>query len=393
MMMPYYANSLISFFILASVSSFSYASNVDENTWDNLNARDRVLTEGLVDQTETTAGDIQKRIRQPEATTTGVEEDLTHIDTLETTLAGDETPQANRDRPTNQHEQPTVGRDGKDGIDGRNGKDGKDGVTTTIIKVKTDTITQKQVKANTAQIARQTRVNDHEMAQLEMASLSMDDDRADMSATKASLHGNALAQANRDRTADQHVQPVVGKEGIDGKNGVAGKEGATGQRGKDGAITTITRVETDTDTQQHVSNNNTAISSNTAAIRGVRSEQAAQAEYMQRQANVINQHSVRIEQNTAAISRNSQRIAQNAKRIDDTRKDLKRGLNNAAAMTGLHYHSNDAYALSAGTANGDGAALAGGLSHSLTDHASATAQASSAMRGNWMASVGFSGDF
>ena len=565
-MMPYHANSLISFFVLASLSSFSHASNVDVNAffhkvdnakadlsrndlfneavnaWDNLNARDRMVTEGLADKTsdasiisdvigtakqrghdaniptnwdrsktqafldqthqpqsgllagtatndraEMNAADIQKQIRQLEAINTRVGDDHTQINTLETTLAGDEIAQANRDRTASQHVQPVVGRDGmdgKDGIDGRNGvdgkdgmdgKDGKDGVTTTIIKVKTDTITQNQVKANTAQIARQSRANDLQIAQLEMTRLRIDENRADMSATKASLHGDELAQANRDRTASQHVQPVVGrdgidgvtttitrietdtvtqnqvktnaaeiakqtrqveatneridesradisatratlqgdelaqanrertasqhvqavvgKDGIDGKNGAAGKDGETGQRGKDGAITTITRVETDTATQQQVSNNKTAISSNTAAIRGVRSEQATQGEYIQRQANVINQHSVRIEQNSAAISRNSQRIDQNAKRIDDTREDLKRGLNNAAAMTGLHYHSNDAYALSAGTANGDGAALAGGLSHSLTDHTSATAQASSAMNGNWMASVGFSGDF
>lgn len=107
----------------------------------------------------------------------------------------------------------------------------------------------------------------------------------------------------------------------------------------------------------------------------------------------VSQHAKAIDTNSARIDQNSKRINQNAKRIDDTREDLKRGLNNAAAMTGLHYHSNDAYALSVGTSNGDGAAMAGGLSHSLTQHTAATVQGSSSMDGSWMASVGFSGDF
>lgn len=156
--------------------------------------------------------------------------------------------------------------------------------------------------------------------------------------------------------------------------------------GKNGVTTSVTRLETDTKTQDQVKKD-------ADTIRTVRQEQIVQGNYVQAQSQVISHNSTRIDQNSAQIDQNTTQINKNKHDIEDTRDDMKRGLNNAAAMTGLHYHSNDAYAISAGTANGDGAALAGGLSHSLTTHTAATAQASTSMDGGWMASVGFSGDF
>lgn len=176
--------------------------------------------------------------------------------------------------------------------------------------------------------------------------------------------GVALVDANRQRTASQHVAPVAPLNGADGKDGVT---------------TTVTKVQVDTATQAQVQGNS-------ASIRGVRSEVQTQGQFIQQNRQVINQHS-------AQITANSKRIDQNSKDISDTRESLKRGLNNAAAMTGLHYHSNDSYAVSAGTANGDGAAIAGGLSKSITQHTAATMQGSTSQGGDWMASVGFSGDF
>ncbi|ROP49336.1 hypothetical protein EDF81_4344 [Enterobacter sp. BIGb0383] len=171
--------------------------------------------------------------------------------------------------------------------------------------------------------------------------------------TDSAVVGMQLEQANRDRTASQRV---------------------------------ATPAEPDTTTQAQVSDN-------TTSLRAVIDEQQTQGDHVQTMDQVVSHNSATIAQNAQRIDTDGQRIDRNAKRIDETREDLKRGLNNAAAMTGLHYHSNDAYALSVGTANGEGAALAGGLSHGFTQHTAATVQASTSMDGGYMASVGFSGDF
>ncbi len=101
----------------------------------------------------------------------------------------------------------------------------------------------------------------------------------------------------------------------------------------------------------------------------------------------------KVSSNSDAISQNSQKIDRNAKDIEDTRDELKRGLNNAAAMSSLHYHSDNAWALSTGTANGDGAALAGGVQKGLTSHVAVNVQASTSFDSGWMAGAGISGDF
>lgn len=185
-------------------------------------------------------------------------------------------------------------------------------------------------------------------------------------ATQEAVKGLQLVQANQSRTASQHftAQPMVATAPKDGKDGVT---------------TMITKTVTDTKTK--------------AELRHVEEVQQVQGAYVQAQSQVIAHSSARIDQNSQQIGKNTAQISQNKRDIEDTRDELKRGLNNAAAMTGLHYHSNDSYAVSAGTANGDGAAIAGGLSHSITEHTAATVQASTSMDSGWMASVGFSGDF
>lgn len=104
-------------------------------------------------------------------------------------------------------------------------------------------------------------------------------------------------------------------------------------------------------------------------------------------------NSQRIENNSQRIESNSKAIDRNAREIDDTRDELKRGLNNAAAMSSLHYHSDNAWALSTGTANGDGAALAAGIQKGITRHVAVNMQASSSFDSGWMAGAGISGDF
>ncbi|MBW5894472.1 hypothetical protein IM880_19845, partial [Pectobacterium polaris] len=149
----------------------------------------------------------------------------------------------------------------------------------------------------------------------------------------------------------------------------------------------ITKVETDTTTKQQVSNNMTS-------LRAVRTEQDAQGEFVQRQVTVNNQHSARLTQDSTDIAHNSQRIDQNAKRIDETKEDLKRGLNNAAAMSSLHFNGNrDSWALSTGSANGEGAALAGGMQKSLTEHTAVTVQYSDSLSGGYMVGAGIHGDW
>ena len=266
-------------------------------------------------------------------------------------------------------------------LNGLNGKDGKDGVTTTITKVETDTETQNQVKVNTSDIAKQARKNDVQDGMIEVTNLRIDEDRANITATDARIAGDEIQQANRERTASQHIEAITSANGADGKDGKDGKDGI------DGVTTTITKVENDTTTQKQVAHN-------TGNIRAVGDVVNAQGDYIQRQSQVVSRNSQRVDQNSAAIQQNSNRIDRNSKRIDDTREDLKHGLDNAAAMSSLHFNGNhDSWALSTGTANGEGAALAGGLQKSVTDHTAVTVQFSDALNGDWMAGAGIHGDF
>lgn len=134
---------------------------------------------------------------------------------------------------------------------------------------------------------------------------------------------------------------------------------------------------------------------NVVAINQVNSYYVSQANNRQVADNSqrIDNNSQRFQSNSQRIDGNSKAIDRNAKEIDDTREELKRGLNNAAAMSSLHYHSDNSWALSTGTANGDGAALAGGLQKGLTSHVAVNMQASTSFDSGWMAGAGISGDF
>ena len=156
---------------------------------------------------------------------------------------------------------------------------------------------------------------------------------------------------------------------------------------------TASAMIADTATQQQAQANKAAIDRNATSLRAVGDAVQAQGEYVQQQSRVISHNAARIDENSVQIQRNAQRINENSKRIDETREDLKRGLNNAAAMTGLHYKSDNAWALSTGTANGEGAAMAGGIQKGITQHLNVNVQASTSFDSGWMASAGLSGDF
>ncbi|EPT1451839.1 hypothetical protein ACVOZ6_003427, partial [Escherichia coli] len=139
--------------------------------------------------------------------------------------------------------------------------------------------------------------------------------------------------------------------------------------------------------------NTNGVANNGKEIRTIQNLQNTQGAYVQQMDNQVKSNTKTLAKHDARISKNSADIAQNKRDIQDTRKELKRGLNNAAAMTGLHYKSDNSWALSTGTANGDGAAIAGGIQKGITSHLNANVQASTSMDGGWMASVGLSGDF
>lgn len=99
------------------------------------------------------------------------------------------------------------------------------------------------------------------------------------------------------------------------------------------------------------------------------------------------------QQNNTAIASNKTDIQQNRKDIQQTRKEMKRGLNNAVALSGLHYKSDNSWAMAAGTNEGNGAAVAFGAQKGVTEHLNVNVQASTSFDNGWAATVGMSGDF
>ena len=136
------------------------------------------------------------------------------------------------------------------------------------------------------------------------------------------------------------------------------------------------------------------VTTNSASIRAIGSQQKVQGDFIQKQQKTLNNHEQRLNTLEHADHKRNAQVDRNKRDIADTRETLKRGLNNAAAMSSLHFNGNaDSWALSAGTANGDGAAFAGGIQKSITDHAAVTVQFSSSDNGDYMAGVGIHGDY
>lgn len=138
----------------------------------------------------------------------------------------------------------------------------------------------------------------------------------------------------RKLTEEKYAAADAPQNGVDGKNGADGKDGRsitgkTGANGKDADMT--------------------AVDANTAGLRGVRTEQAAQGQYIQQNGADIAVNQAHIASNTTAINQNSQDIAANRKDIDENSKDIKRVGAMAQAVSSLHYNrSESGYAVAAG---------------------------------------------
>ncbi|NKE94731.1 hypothetical protein, partial [Pantoea agglomerans] len=108
----------------------------------------------------------------------------------------------------------------------------------------------------------------------------------------------------------------------------------------------------------------------------------------------IQHNSARIDQNSARLNSAEKSIRHNADRIDENSKKIKQIGDNAAAMSSLHFDANhSSWALSTGTANGEGAGFAAGIQKGVTEHSAVSIQASTDSYGGWMAGAGVHGDF
>ncbi|OQV43260.1 hypothetical protein BZ160_03810 [Pantoea vagans] len=108
----------------------------------------------------------------------------------------------------------------------------------------------------------------------------------------------------------------------------------------------------------------------------------------------IQHNSARIDQNSARLNSAEKSIRHNADRIDENSKKIKQIGDNAAAMSSLHFDANhNSWALSTGTANGEGAGFAAGIQKGVTEHSAVSIQASTDSYGGWMAGAGVHGDF
>ncbi len=109
---------------------------------------------------------------------------------------------------------------------------------------------------------------------------------------------------------------------------------------------------------------------------------------------IIQHNSARIDQNSARLDNAEKSIKHNSDRIAENSKKIKQIGDNAAAMSSLHFDANhDSWALSTGTANGEGAGFAAGVQKGVTEHTAVSFQASTDSFGGWMAGAGVHGDF
>ncbi|MDY1036712.1 hypothetical protein [Lelliottia sp. CFBP8978] len=250
---------------------------------------------------------------------------------------------------------------------------GDDNLQTQVTQNKADT--DKSIDAINDASAQRAKIVDAELDQkVETSTYAADqavqeqtDSAQDSSidANAAKIRGDEMAQANRQRTAGEHVTPM---------NGAAGKDGKDAD---------MTKVEA----------NSKAVRANQTEISHVETLQAVQGDYIQHNAASVAHNSARIDHNSAAIQQNSRDIQRNRNDIEETREEMHQIGNNAAAMSSLHFNANaDSWALSTGTA-GHGGALAAGIQKNVTERAAMTFQASSSMDSGYMVGAGIHGDF
>ncbi|MGM8868821.1 hypothetical protein [Enterobacter hormaechei] len=136
------------------------------------------------------------------------------------------------------------------------------------------------------------------------------------------------------------------------------------------------------------------VASNSSSIRAIGQQQKTQGAYIQQQQKTLNNHEQRLNVLEHADHKRNAQVDKNKSDIAKNRKQIKAVGNNAAAQASLHFNGNaDSWALSTGTYNGDGAAFAGGIQKSITEHAAVSVQFSASDSGDFMAGVGIHGDY
>ncbi|HAV1531546.1 TPA: hypothetical protein JG872_000356 [Enterobacter hormaechei subsp. xiangfangensis] len=136
------------------------------------------------------------------------------------------------------------------------------------------------------------------------------------------------------------------------------------------------------------------VTSNSSSIRAIGQQQKTQGAYIQQQQKTLNNHEQRLNVLEHADHKRNAQVDKNKSDIAENRKQIKAVGNNAAAQASLHFNGNaDSWALSTGTYNGDGAAFAGGIQKSITEHAAVSVQFSASDSGDFMAGVGIHGDY
>lgn len=228
------------------------------------------------------------------------------------------------------------------------------------------------------------------------------------------LKGVALQEANRERSASQHVAAPTPKDGKDGVTTVitdtATQEAVKGLQliqanqsrtmsehvttstpapvnGKDG----VTTVKVDTATQS-------TVASNSKELRAVRTEQKAAEEYAQKQAKansrnielmhgeVISEAHARYNGDVASVKSANGYTDQRIKSVEDQqsndRKEYRAGIAGAISISGLHYVDTDnSVAIGAGSFK-DAQGYALGYRHKFSDNVAATVAASETSNGD-----------
>ncbi|EBU8272198.1 hypothetical protein DLL80_23815 [Salmonella enterica subsp. enterica serovar Newport] len=202
--------------------------------------------------------------------------------------------------------------------------------------------------------------------------------------TSKRLLGDEMAQANRERTATQHVDAVeAARRSI--PTPTNGKDGKDGVNGADGVTTTITKVEVDQKTRAQVAATTKGMFANRAQINANTGE--------------ILSHSRAIASNRAAIDNNSARIdglnknfASLKSEVNDNKKQASAGTSAAMAQANIpQVTENQKFAVGAGVGGYDGEnALAVGVSFHATQNVVVKATVSDDTQSNFGYGAGVS---
>ncbi|WP_400217266.1 YadA-like family protein [Escherichia coli] len=233
--------------------------------------------------------------------------------------------------------------------------------------------------------------------------------------TSERVTGLDLAQANRDRTAQQRVTatPTKGDTGATGATGQNGKDGLNGKDGKDGITTT--KVEVDSATREAVKTNRGNIHTNTKAIaanrdgvninrqnidklkidsvtygaqiRDLASDTATAINSDRRE---IRSTQSKVSDNSAAIRKLNSNYSSLKSQVESDRGEYRGGIATATALAGLpQVNSNQTFMVSAAAGTfKDASAIAVGGSANINDHVVVKFGVSDSTEGDAAANIG-----